>query len=293
MQKISYARYRFPPVIIQHSVWLYFRFPLSYRDVEDLLAERGIDVSYETVRRWALKFGQAYARRLRTTRPRPNARWHLDEVFVSINGKRVYLWRAVDSEGEVLDILVQSRRNKKAALKLMRKLLKKQGFVPDALVTDKLPSYGAALKDLGLSKHHDFGGRKNNRAENSHLPVRQRERRMQRFKSAGSAQRFLSTHAAVYNTFNVQRHLISRKTLRQFRNEAMSVWQTVTAAARPKLPARFTRLRFDNVTAPDCGQPTRAMSGPTILFRIAPMTARCSRCSPSSPSTHAIAWRST
>ncbi len=231
MQKISYARYRFPPVIIQHAVWLYFRFPLSFRDVEDLLAERGIDVSYETVRRWALKFGQAYARKLRQTRPRPDGRWHLDEMFVSINGKRMYLWRAVDSEGEVLDILVQSRRNKKAALKLMRKLLKKQGFIPDAFVTDKLPSYGAALNDLGLSKHHDFGGRKNNRAENSHLPVRQRERRMQRFKSAGSAQRFLSTHAAVYNTFNVQRHLISRNTLRQFRNEAMSAWQTVTAAA--------------------------------------------------------------
>ena len=211
MQKISYARYRFPPAIIQHAVWLYYRFPLSYRDVEDLLAERGIDVSYETVRRWALKFGQAYARRLRTTRPRPDVRWHLDEVFVSITGRRMYLWRAVDSEGEVLDILVQSRRNKKAALKVIGKLLKKQGFVPDTFITDKLPSYGAALKDLGLIRHHDFGGRKNNRAENPHLPVRQRERRMQRFKSARSAQRFLSTRANAYNTFNVQRHLISRK----------------------------------------------------------------------------------
>ena len=231
MQNISYARYRFPPLIIQHAVWLYFRFPLSFRDVEDLLAERGIDVSYETIRRWALKFGQAYARRLRKTRGRADNRWHLDEVFVSINGKRMYLWLAVDFEGEVLDILVQSRRNKKAALKLIRKLLRKQGFVPDAFVTDKLPSYGAALKDLGLSKRHDYGGRKNNRAENSHLPVRQRERRMQRFKSASSAQQFLSTHATVYNNFNVQRHLISRKTLRQFRNDAMSVWQTVTAAA--------------------------------------------------------------
>ena len=136
----------------------------------------------------------------------------------------MYLWRAVDSEGEVLDILVQSRRNKTAALRLMRKLLRKQGFVPDTVVTDKLPSYGAALKDLGLIRHHDFGGRKNNRAENSHLPVRQRERRMQRFKSARSAQRFLSAHATVYNTFNVQRHLISRQTLHQFRSHAMGLW---------------------------------------------------------------------
>ena len=231
MRKISYARHRFPSEIIQHAVWLYFRFPLSYRDVEDLLAERGIDVSYETVRRWALKFGRAYAYRLRRFRSRSDTRWHLDEVFVTINGKRMYLWRAVDCEGEVMDILVQSRRNKKAALKLIRKLLKNQGFVPDSFVTDKLPSYGAALKDLGLSRRHDFGGRKNNRAENSHLPVRQRERRMQRFKSAGSAQRFLSTHAAVYNTFNVQRHLISRRTLRQFRSAAMSEWQIATAAA--------------------------------------------------------------
>jgi len=183
MQKISYARRRFAPEIIQHAIWLYVRFPLSYRGVEDLLAERGVDVSYETVRRWALKFGQVYARKLRKTRGRADDRWHLDDVFVSINGKHMYLWRAVDCEGEVLDILVQSRRNREAAVKLMRRLLKKQGFVPDAFVTDKLPSYGAALKDLGLAKRHDFGGRKNNWAENSHLPVRQRERRMQRFRS--------------------------------------------------------------------------------------------------------------
>ena len=230
MQQISYSRHRFPGSIIQHAVWLYFRFPLSFRDVEDMLAERGIDVSYESVRRWSVKFGLDYARRLRKTRPRPNERWHLDEVFVSINGKRMYLWRAVDSEGEVLDVLVQSRRNKRAALKLMRKMMKKQGFVPDAFVTDKLPSYGAALGDLGLLKRHDFGGRKNNRAENSHLPVRQRERRMQRFKSPGSAQRFLSTHAAIYNTFYTQRHLISRRTLRELRTAAMEEWSLVVAA---------------------------------------------------------------
>ncbi len=129
MQKISYSRHRFPGSIIQHAVWLYFRFPLSFRDVEDMLTERGIDVSYESVRRWSVKFGLAYAYQLRRFRPRPNERWHLDEMFVSINGRQMYLWRAVDCEGEVLDILVQSRRNKKAALKLMRKLLKKQGFV--------------------------------------------------------------------------------------------------------------------------------------------------------------------
>ncbi len=134
-----------PPDIVQHAVWLYIRFPLSFRDVEDLLAERGIDVSYETVRRWAQKFGLAYARKLRRVRSRSDWRWHLDEVFASINGKRMYLWRAVDGEGEVLDILVQPRRNKKAALKLMRKLLKKQRYAPDEVVTDKLPSYGAAL----------------------------------------------------------------------------------------------------------------------------------------------------
>jgi transposase-like protein len=204
---------------------------LSFRDVEDMLSERGIDVSYETVRRWSVKFGLAYARRLRRSHPPADARWHLDEMFVSINGKTMYLWRAVDCEGEVLDVLVQSRRNKKAALKLLRKLLKAQGFVPATVVTDKLPSYRAALEALGMKRKHVTGGRSNNRAENSHLPIRQRERRMQRFKSAGSAQRFLSTHAAIYNTFSVQRHLISRRTLRQFRSAAMERWQDVTAAA--------------------------------------------------------------
>jgi putative transposase len=154
-------------------------------------------------------------------------RWHLDEVFVRINGKCVYLWRAVDCEGEVLDVLVQSRRNKQAALKLMRKLLKSQGFCPPAVVTDKLPSYGAALSDLGMKARHITGGRMNNLSENSHLPIRLRERRMQRFKSAGSAQRFLSTHAAIDNTFNAQRHLI----LRQFRTQAMNRWDAITVAA--------------------------------------------------------------
>ncbi len=231
MSSSSYRRHRFPAAVIQQAVWLYFRFPLSFRDVEDMLSQRGIDVSYETVRRWSFKFGLAYARKLRRSHPRADTRWHLDEVFVSINGKNVYLWRAVDCEGEVLDVLVQSRRNKRAALKLMRKLLKSQGFSPDAVMTDKLLSYGAALSELGMRARHITGGRINNRAENSHLPIRQRERRMQRFKSAGSAQRFLSTHAAIYNTFNVQRHLISRRTMRQFRAAAMDRWDAMTAAA--------------------------------------------------------------
>jgi transposase-like protein len=228
MEPISYRCHRFPPRIIQHAIWLYCRFTLSFRDVEDLLADRGLDVSYETVRRWVLKFGPAYARKLRRFRPRPDDRWHLDEMFVTIRGRRMYLWRAVDAEGEVLDFLIQSRRNKAAALKLMRKLLKNQGFSPTAIVTDKLQSYGAALRDLGLSRRHETGGRKNNRAENSHQPVRRRERKMQRFKSAGSAQRFLAIHAAVYNHFNTQRHLLSRRSHRLFRSAATASWRHVT-----------------------------------------------------------------
>ena len=231
MDKLSYRRHRFPSIVIQQAVWLYFRFALSYRDVEDMLAERGIDVSYETVRRWALKFGGIIARKLRRGRPRPAGRWHLDEVFVSINGRQLYVWRAVDSEGEVLDILVQPRRDRKAALKLMRKLLKKQGVAPATIVTDKLGSYSSALRELGVARQHDAARWKNNRAENSHQPLRQRERRMKRFKSPGSAQRFLSIHAAVYNVFNIQRHLTSRRTLRAFRDQAMLTWRQATVAA--------------------------------------------------------------
>src|ERR1700731_3707276 len=217
MARISYRYHHFPAPIIRHAVWLYVRFTLSYRDVEDLVAERGIDVSYETVRRWVLKFGPAFARQLRQRRPRPSARWHLDEMVIRIGGERMYLWRAVDHEGEVLDMLVQRRRDSWAALRLMRKLLKKQGFAPKLLVTDKLRSYAAAFRRLRLTCQHEQGLRKNNRAENSHQAVRRRERKMQRFKSARSAQRFLSIHATVHNTFNLQRHLVSRSTLRTFR----------------------------------------------------------------------------
>src|SRR3954470_10138754 len=231
MQRISYRRHRFPPEVIRHAVWLYLRFALSYRDVEELLADRGLDVSYETVRRWVLKFGPNYARNLRRLRPRPSDQWHLDEMVVSIQGRHMYLWRAVDSEGEVLDLLVQPERDKAAALRLMRKLLRKQGYAPRVLVTDKLRSYGCARRELGLSARHEQGLRKNNRAENSHQPARRRERKMQRFKSPGSAQRFLSSHSAVHNTFNLQRHLISRRTLRLFRAEAAVHWASATAPA--------------------------------------------------------------
>src|ERR1700747_538133 len=166
MMELSYRRHRFPPVVIQHAVWLYLRFTLSYRDVEDLLAERGLDVSYETVRSWVLKFGPVIARRLRQRRPRPSNGWHLDEMVVRIAGKRMYLWQAVDQEGEVLHLLVQRPRDSRAALRLMRKLLKKHGFAPKLVVTDKLRSYAAAFRRLRLTCPHAQGLRKNNRAAN-------------------------------------------------------------------------------------------------------------------------------
>ena len=232
MRPISYKRHRFPADIIRQAVWLYLRFTMSFRDVEDLLAERGIDVSYETIRCWTIKFGPAFASNLKRRRLRPTGRWDLDEMVVKIRGQRMFMWRAVDDEGEVLDVLVQKRRNKAAALKLLRKLLKNQGFMPDTIVTDGLASYRAALTILGCQHRHRPGRlRDNNRAENSHLPIRRRERKMQRFKSQGQAQRFVSTHGPVYNTFNVQRHLISRSTLRTFRAAAMKAWAEATNAA--------------------------------------------------------------
>src|SRR3981189_3502389 len=218
MDQLSYRRHRFPPPIIQHAIWLYLRFTLSSRDWEGLLAESGLEFSYETVRRWVLKFGPGIARKLRRCRPRPSDRWHLDEMVVRIAGKRMYLWRAVDHDGEVL------------ALRVMRKLLRKLGFAPKLLTTDKLGSYGATFRHLRLTCPHEQGLRANNRAENSHQVVRRRERKMQRFKSGGSAQHFLNMHAAVHNNFNLQRHLISRSTLRAFRAEAAAQWQSAVAA---------------------------------------------------------------
>ena len=232
LKPISYKRHRFSAEVIRHAVWLYFRFTLSLRDVEELLAQRCIEVSYETIRCWTLKFGRLYAHNLRRSRPKPTGRWHLDEMVVKIAGKRMYLWRAVDDEGEVLDMLVQERRNKAAALKLLRKLLKNTGVHPETIITDKLASYRAAARELGLTDRHQPGGmRENNRAENSHLPIRRRERKQQKFKSRSSAQRFLATHAAVYNVFNLQPHLIRRATLRYFRTEAHQTWAAATASA--------------------------------------------------------------
>jgi len=231
MTNISFKRHRFPSEIIRHSVWLYARFTLSYRDVEDLLAERGLDISYETVRRWFLKFGQPIVRNLRRRRPTPSDYWHLDEMAIVIRGKRHWLWRAVDNEGEVLDFLVQPKRDARAAMKLIRKLLKRQGWAPTRIVTDKLRSYHVAFRSIGLTAEHIDNKRSNNRAENSHQPVRRRERKMQRFKSAASAQRFLNIHSAVYNTFYVQRHLLNRSRFKILRTEAFDVWESASAAA--------------------------------------------------------------
>ena len=232
MQPISFKRHRFPPDAIRLAVWLYFRFTLSFRDVEKLLAQRGIEASYETIRCWTLKFGRLFAQNLRRSRAKPTGRWHLDEMAVTIGGKRMWLWRAVDDEGEVLDMLVQKRRNTAAALRLLRKLLKNQAVRPQKITTDKLASYGAATRELGCRDRHRPGRMLgNNRAENSHLVIRRRERKQQKFKSQQSAQRFLATHAAVYNNFNFQRHLIRRSTLRLFRAEADQLWAEATAAA--------------------------------------------------------------
>ena len=231
MTPISFKRHRFPPEVVRHAVWLYARFTLSFRDVEELLAQRGNDVSNETIRRWFLQFGCQIAGNLRKSRPRASARWHLDEMAIRIYGRRHWLWRAVDDEGEVLDFLVQPRRCAKSARRLLRKLLKKQGYAPKRITTDKLKSYAVAIREERLSAAHDQGLRSNNRAENSHQPVRRRERKQQRFKSPGSAQRFLSIHAAVYNAFYVQRHLLSRRIFKVFRAETLAVWNQSWHAA--------------------------------------------------------------
>jgi putative transposase len=232
MATISYKRHRFPPDVIRYAVWLYFRFTLSFRDVEELLAERGIEVSYETIRCWTIKFGYRYAENLRAKRPPPSPRWHLDEMVCKVGGRRMYLWRAVDDEGEVLDLVMQRYRDTQSALRLLKLSIMGQATFPESICTDRLRSYGLALRIIGLEDIHKLGGRRaNNRAENSHLPIRRRERKMQLFKSQNSAQNFLCTHAAVYNTFYTQPHLLSRPNLRRFRGEAFAFWKDATAAS--------------------------------------------------------------
>jgi putative transposase len=224
----KYKNRRFPVEIISHAVWLYFRFCLSFRDVEELLLERGVVVTYKAIRRWCHKFGQQYANQLRRRRSRPGDKWHLDEVFLTIKGDRHYLWRVVDQEGNVLDILVQRRRDKQAAKKFFRKLLKGLTYVPQVLITDKLKSYGAAKREFLPGVEHRQHRYLNNRAENSHQPTRQRERRMQGFKSPGQAQRFLSAYGPITQHFRPHRHRFSAPVCRQELAKRFQIWREIT-----------------------------------------------------------------
>jgi putative transposase len=220
-----YHRHRFPAEIISHCVWLYFRFALSFRDVEEMMAKRGVTVTYESVREWCLKFGGAYAKRMRSRSPRPGDRWHLDEVFLRISGKLQYLWRAVDQDGEVLDILVQPRRNKCAAKKFFRKLLKHLRYVPRVIITDQLGSYAAAKKEILPSVEQRRDRWLNNRAENSHEPTRERERRMRGFKSPGHAQRFLSVFGVITSFFRPGRHQLAAANYREILRRRFMQWR--------------------------------------------------------------------
>ncbi|WP_114187839.1 IS6 family transposase [Microvirga aerophila] len=221
---ISYKRHRFPPEIIAYAVWLYFRSPLSLRLVEEMLLERGIVISYETVRRWALKFGRAYARRLRRKTPSRYDIWHLDEVVVTISGKKHWLWRAVDQDGYVLDEIVQDRRDTKAAKRLLKRLLRKQGGPPRRMITDKLGSYAAAQRQVMPEVEHRSHKGLNNRAENSHLPLRRRERAMQGFRSPGGLQRFASVFSATRNLFVPPHSRRSALATHLHRLNAMAAW---------------------------------------------------------------------
>ena len=220
-----YKRYRFPAEIIQYAVWLYFRFNLSHRDIEDLLAQRGINVTHESIRRWCNKFGSKYAARLRRKHQGYGDTFFIDEVFIKIEGKQRYLWRAVDQDGEVVDVFLQQRRDAQAAKRFFGRLLKKHQGEPREIVTDKLRSYGVAHRELMPETIHNMEKYANNRAELSHQPTRVRERVMRRFKSMKQAQRFLSTHAAVYNLFNLGRHLVSAETYRYFRSRSLASWK--------------------------------------------------------------------
>jgi putative transposase len=224
----TYKRYRFPIEIIRQCVWLYFTFSLSYRDVELMMAERGIVVGYETIRQWCLKFGAAYARKLRQKRGKPGDKWHLDEVFIKINGRTYHLWRAVDQNGNILDILVTKRRNKEAAKRFFLKLLAGLEYEPRVVITDKLRSYGAALREVLPHVEHRQHKGLNNRAENSHRPTRRREKVFQRFKSMDHAHQFLSPFGLIYEHFKPRRHLMKAADYRQIMANRFQVWQGVT-----------------------------------------------------------------
>ena len=234
MTKRNRFRYfKTSPEIIRLAVMMYIRFPLSLRNVEDLLHERGIDVSHEAVRFWWNRFGPMFAAEIRKRRIESlrssNWRWHLDEMFVKINGERHYLWRAVDHEGEVLEAVVTKRRDKKAALKVLRKLVRRYGR-PREIVTDRLPSYGPALKELGAEALQSSGRWLNNRAETSHLPLRRRERAMLRFRRMRSLQTFAAVHSSVSNHFNQERSLSSRNIFKLNRAAALEDWRQLCAA---------------------------------------------------------------
>src|SRR5215204_4767011 len=229
--KSPYAGYRFPAEVISHAVWLYFRFPLSLRMVEEMLAARGIIVSHETVRQWARKFGQAFANQIRRRLPCAGDKWHLDEVCLMIRGKKHWLWRAVDQDRVVLDVLVQSRRDKRAAKRLLRKLLKRQRRPPRVMITDKLASYSAAQAEVMPSVEHRRHKGLNNRAENSHQPTRRRERQMNGLTSAGQAQRFLSAHDQINNSFPLRRDHLPAAQYRAARTQAFQTWAAVTGVA--------------------------------------------------------------
>jgi putative transposase len=232
MSTNPYTPPRFPAEILSHGVWLYFRFCLSYRDVEERLFARGVIVTYEAIRQWCRKFGQTCAHQLRRRRPRPGDKWHLDEVFLTINGERHYLWRAVDQDGNVLDIRVQSRRNKKAAKKFFRKLLKGLHYGPRVVITDQLKSYGAAKSEILPRVEHRQSRYLNNRCEHSHRPRRQRERRMQGFKSPGHAQRFLSAYGPMAQHCRPRRHLLSASAYRHEMSHRFERWAAITGTER-------------------------------------------------------------
>ena len=234
MARSPFRYFKTSPEIIQLAVMMYVRFPLSLRNVEDLLHERGIDVCHESVRFWVDRFGTYFARTIRKRRSEAMRqtrqwRWHLDEIFVKIRGEMHYLWRAVDHEGEVLEAYVTKSRDKASALKFLRKAMKRYGS-PGVIVTDKLRSYGAAVKEIGNADRQETGRHLNNRAENSHLPIRRRERAMSRFRRMRSLQKFASTHSSLHNHFNLERHLYSRPNFKARRDAALREWRELLAA---------------------------------------------------------------